>query len=78
MSRIWTVITINGRHVQRHEFHASYDPAVAEVTFRDCHPEDQLVAMMPGNMSECRTFDIARPHGEDNTGTIDPFSMDGL
>jgi hypothetical protein len=78
MSRIWTVITINGGRVQRHEFHASYDPGVAECTFRDSHPEDGLVAMMPGNMSECRTFDLVTPLAGDDIGTIDPFSMDGL
>jgi len=79
MSRIWTAICINAiGNCNRRQFTASYDYAVARRDFNDMHPDDTLVALMPGIRTECETYDLKpEPHGEMKS-TIDVFSLDGL
>ena len=79
MSRTWTAISINPiGGCGRHEFIASYDYSVAREVFGAMHPNDTLVALMPGTRPECQTYDISAPATEGSSIDVDPFSLRGL
>jgi hypothetical protein len=61
MNRIWTSVSLcgeTGKAITR-KMHAGPDYSQAQKEFKDAHPAEHLMVLMPGQI-ELRTYDIEK------------------